>query len=77
MSDIAIMTLTNTFSIIIVDCSSDDIVKYKFSDSNEIFEATLHTGVDGDLYFNHGDESYFLDDFIRANYPDTFTGSVL
>lgn len=65
-SNIAVMSICNTLSLIIRDCVLDvDYIWYQYSDEGEAAKAPLFYDSDGDAYFELNDERYYLKEFLK------------
>lgn len=65
-SNIAVMSICNTLSLIIRDCVLDvDYIWYQYSDEEEASKAPLFYDSDGDAYFELNDERYYLKEFLK------------
>lgn len=66
-SNIAVMSICNTLSLIIRDCVLDvDYIWYQYSDEGEAAKAPLFYDSDGDAYFELNGERYYLKEFLKT-----------
>lgn len=74
-SNIAVMSICNTLSLIIRDCVLDvDYIWYQYSDEEEASKAPLFYDSDGDSYFELNDERYYLKEFLKIGRNYRLTG---
>ena len=74
-SNIAVMSICNTLSLIIRDCVLDvDYIWYQYSDEGEAAKAPLFYDSDGDSYFELNDERYYLKEFLKIGRNYKLTG---
>ncbi len=74
-SNIAVMPICNTLSLIIRDCVLDvDYIWYQYSDEEEASKAPLFYDSDGDAYFELNDERYYLKEFLKIGRNYKLTG---
>lgn len=74
-SNIAVMSICNTLSLIIRDCVLDvDYIWYQYSDEEEASKAPLFYDSDGDSYFELNDERYYLKEFLKIGRNYKLTG---
>lgn len=66
--NIAVLSVTNSLSLIIRDCVLDvDYIWYQYSNDEEASKAPVYYDSDGDPYFEINDARFYIKEFMAIN----------